>query len=200
MRLPICQCPGVGLLFPPRRRGNPTTAANSAGNRRTGRTGEPACRQEGQPEVCGKLQAEGRSEYRTGILRDRRVDEDQGGSRDSPRRTERFATADREVGHRQIERSAGGQVVRPTPVIRENHTAVGLVSTADPDGVGSPARHRTELGTPRGLKLRRKLPRGFPFDCERGRPPSDPRHLTVLLGELGGTTPSDPPPSDGPPR
>jgi hypothetical protein len=138
MMASTCQSREGGLLFPPRRRGNPTTAANSAGNRRTGRTGEPACRQEGQPEVCGKLQAEGSVEVPDGDpLGDRRAGNDHGKSRDLPRRTERSVTG-RSRGQ------PGDQVVRPTPVIRKNHAAVGHCFCCDPDGVGSPARHRTD--------------------------------------------------------
>ena len=124
-----CQPRGCGLLFRPRRRGNLTTATDTAGNRRTGRTGEPACRQEGQPDDGGKLPAKGSVGDRTGILRDRRAVEDHGRSRDLPRRTERSAPG----GSRG---RPGGQVARPTPVILTNHIAVGLVSL----------RPRTELG------------------------------------------------------
>lgn len=98
IRSPTCQTAGLGLLFRPRRRGDPETSTGAAGNRRAGRTGEPACRKEGQPEAGGKPQAEGNG---------RRPDGDPSGSSSGrrPRRVARPATADREVGHRCTERT-----------------------------------------------------------------------------------------------
>jgi len=72
--------------------------------------------------------------------------------------------------------------VRPTPVIRKNHTAVELVSTATGRS-WVPGPTPNGLRAPRGLKLRRKLPRGFSrLDCEWDDPPRTPRRLMVSGG------------------
>ena len=172
MKLSTCQPPGVGLLFPPRRRGNPTTAANTAGNRRIGRTGGPACRQEGQPEVCGKLQAEGSVGAPDG-------DPSGSSSGRRPRQIERFATADREVGHRQIERSARwpGRETDASDS-QESHRSRTCFNCG-PGRSWVPGPTPNGLRTPRGLMLRQRLPRGFSrLDCfiVRGDdPPLTPR-------------------------
>jgi hypothetical protein len=153
----------------PRRRGNPETATDSAGNRRTGRTG-PTGRPAGKvdPKSSGDRRRKVRSEIGRGSF----------GIVERSR-----TTASREAGHggprgrSRTGREAGpcGQVVRPTPVILTNHAAVGFVPLqADRSWVPGPATNGQR--TPRGLKLRLKLPRGF------SRSGSPALFTTVRLG------------------
>jgi hypothetical protein len=172
MRLSTCHARDRGLLFPPRRRGNPTTATDTAGNRRTGRTGGPACRFESRLEVSGNWGGRfGRSP--DGDPSGSSSGEDQGRLRGLPRQA-------RKSRSRSIERSTGDQVARPVPtVILRNHHSSGTCPTATPNRSWVPGPTPVGLRTPRGLRLRLSTPSGFLASRPSVGPPGASAHPTT---------------------
>ncbi len=137
IRFSACACRGDGLLFPPRRRGNPTAGPErreTAGNGRTGKTGN---RTEGPPRMSkGNRRRPGSATSRTGIPRDRRV-------------------------------TCGPQTARSATPPRRRGRSDLRIAPPEASARGEPARSwvpgPTKNGTraPRGLRFRPRLPRGF---------------------------------------